>query len=207
MGAAVCTLDLVFVIDSSYLVGQTNWNYILNFTASLASRFVVGTTATQIGFVTYGFSGINQFYLNTHGNTSSVVNAILRLPYSADWSNQISGITTAYSTSFLVTNGNRTYAPDVIVVLSAVPPNQPASSDPTVAAQIAQNLGIKVYSVGVYQANPAIVYNVSSYPRIENITYFNIATFDALYSRVDQIYNQICGPAVYEGTFSYSFRY
>jgi hypothetical protein len=62
----VCTVDLVFVVDTSYLFGQSNWNYMLNFTASIVQLLSVAPTATQVGFVKYGFSGTDVFFLNRY---------------------------------------------------------------------------------------------------------------------------------------------
>ena len=188
----MCTVDLVFVVDSSYLMGSTNWQYLLNFTASIAQRLVIGPTASQVGFVSYGFFGTDRFYLNTYTNTSQVVNAILRLPYNGDWSNEYNGITQAYSTSFLVTNGNRSYAPNVAVVISTIPYNQGPS--PVSAALTAQSQNVKILSVGVSSASASDVFSIASPPQVQNVTYWNIPTFEQLYSYVGQLYNQICPP-------------
>ena len=190
----MCTVDLVFVVDSSYLFGITNWRYLLNFTASIAQRLVIGPTASQVGFVSYGFAGTDRFYLNTYTNTSQVVNAILGLPYIGDWSNEYNGITQAYSTSFLVTNGNRSYAPNVAVVISGIPYNQGPS--PISAAQTAQSQNVKILSVGVSGASLSDVSGISSPPKIQNVSYWYVPTFDQLYSYVGQLYDQICPPYI-----------
>ena len=190
LAATACAVDLVFVVDSSYLFGLNNWRYLLNFTASIAQRLVIGPTAAQIGFVSYGFFGIDRFYLNTYNTTLQVVNAILNLDYNGDWSNAYSGITQAYSNSFLVTHGNRSYAPNIAVVISAIPHNQ--GPDPSSAALIAQSQNVKILSVGVENADISDVYNISSPPRIQNLTYWNVPSFTKLFYYVDQVYEQIC---------------
>ena len=190
LAATACAVDLVFVVDSSYLFGLNNWRYLLNFTASISQRLVIGPTAAQIGFVSYGFSGIDRFYLNTYNTTLQVVNAILNLDYNGDWSNEYSGITQAYSNSFLVTHGNRSYAPNIAVVISAIPHNQ--GPDPSSAALIAQSQNVKILSVGVENADISDVYNISSPPRIQNLTYWNVPSFNKLFYYVDQVYEQIC---------------
>ena len=188
----MCTVDLVFVVDSSYLMGATNWNYLLNFTASIAQRLVISPTASQVGFVSYGFFGADRFFLNTYTSTSQVVNAILGLSYNADWSNEYNGITQAHSSSFLVTNGNRLSAPDIAVVISSIPYNQGPS--PVSAASLAQSKNVKILSVGVDSASYSDVFSISSPPQAQNVTYWKIPTFEKLYSHVGQLYNQICPP-------------
>ena len=192
--APVCAVDLVFVVDSSYLFGSTNWRYLLNFTASIAQRLVISPTATQVGFVSYGYFGTDQFYLNTYTSTSQVVNAILSLAYNGDWSNEYNGITQAYSSSFAVTNGNRSNASNVAVVVSGTPYNQGPS--PVAAAVIAQSQKVKILSVGVASASPSDVYNISSPPRTQNVTYWNVPTFEQLFFYVGQLYDQICPSTV-----------
>ena len=190
LAATNCVVDLVFVVDSSYLLGLTNWRYLLNFTASIAQRLIIGPTTAQVGFVSYGFFGIDRFFLSTYTNTLQVVNAILSLDYNGDWSNEYSGITQAYSNSFLVKNGNRSYAPNIAVVISAVPHNQ--GPDPSSAALIAQSQNVKILSVGVDIADTRDVYNISSPPRIQNLTYWIVPSFNKLFHYVDQVYEQIC---------------
>ena len=192
--SSVCSVDLVFVVDSSCFFGADNYQYLLNFTASIVQRLTIGSTASRVGFVSYGFYGTDIFYLNTYSNTSQVVNAILTLPYNGDWSNQFSGITQTYSTSFQEANGDRTNVQNVAVVISGSPYNQ--GSSPTLAAQVAQSQNIKILSVGVSGASLNDLYNISSFPRVQNITFWNIPTFEMLYSYVGQLHSQICQPHV-----------
>ena len=199
-----CVVDLVFVVDSSYLFGITNWRFLLNFTASIAQRLVIGPTGSQVGFVSYGFFGTDRFFLNTYTNTSQVVNAILNLAYNGDWSNEYNGITQAYSSSFLVTNGNRSYAPNVAVVISGIPHNQ--GPDPLSAALTAQSQNVKILSIGVANADVRDVYNISSPPRAQNLTYWNVPSFDQLYYYVDQVYEQICVPPTWYNAIGGEFR-
>ena len=183
----------MFVVDSSFLFGLTNWRYLLNFTASIAQRFVISPTAAQVGFL-YGSSGTDQFYLNTYTSTSQVVNAILSLSYNGDSSNEYNGITQAYSSSFLAINGDRPNAPNVAVVVSGTPYNQGPS--PVAASVIAQSQNVKILSVGVASASPSDVYNISSSPKAQNVTYWNVPTFEQLFSYVGQLYDQICPSTV-----------
>ena len=190
----MCTVDLVFVVDSSYLFGPTNWQYLLNFTASIAQRLVIGPTASQVGFVSYGFFGADRFFLNTYTNTSQVVNAILGLSYNADWSNEYNGITQMSSSSFTTLNGDRSNVQNVAVIVSGLAYNQGPSPIP--AAQTAQNQNIKMLSVGTNSASLSDVIGISSSPRTQNVTYWFVPTFDQLYSYVNLLYNQICPPQI-----------
>ena len=99
--------------------------------------------------------------------------------------------------SFSITNGNRSYAPNVAVVISGVPYDQ--GPDPVSAAQIAKNQNIKILSVGVDKADLNDAAHISSNPNLENITYWSVPTFKELFSRVNDVYEQICGPAIYPG--------
>ena len=191
---SACSVDLVFVVDSSCFFGVDNYQYLLNFTASIVQRLTIGSTASRVGFVSYGIYGTDIFYLNTYSSTSQVVNAILTLPYNGDWSNQFSGITQTYSTSFQAANGDRTNVQNVAVVISGFPYNQ--GSSPTLAAHVAHSQNIKILSVGVSGASLNDVYNISSFPKVQNITFWNVPTFEMLYSYVEQLHNQICEPQV-----------
>lgn len=191
-----CVVDLVFVVDSSYLFSLSQWNLMLNFTASIASLLSIAPTGSQVGFVTYGFSATERFYLNRYTNTSQVVNAILSLPFNGDWSNQYAGLNEVNTVAFQPVNGNRTYAPDIVVFIAGIPRNQPLSgvSDPGIPALIAKNNGVKILSIGVNQANMSDIINIASAPKAQNLTYWYVPTFDQLYQYVGQVYNEICVP-------------
>ena len=189
---SACTVDLIFVVDSSYLLSSTGWQYFLNFTASIAQRLAISPTASQVGFVSYDFFGTDRFYLNTYISTSQVVNAILGLTYDSGWSHEYNGITQMYTTSFQAAKGNRLFAPDIAVVISGTPYNQGPS--PVLPAQSARNKNITILSVGVSSASLDDVYNISSPPRIQNSTYWYIPTFDKLYSYAGQLSDSICRP-------------
>jgi hypothetical protein len=72
----------VFLVDSCYMIGSSNWNLMMNFTASIAQRLAIGSAANQVGFVKYGSTPSTIFDLNEYTSTSQVVNAILSNPFS-----------------------------------------------------------------------------------------------------------------------------
>jgi hypothetical protein len=186
----------VFLLDSSYLIGQSNWNQMLNFTASIAQRLTIGSTANQVGLVKFGSSASRIFDLNTYASTSQVVNAILSGGYTPDWNDEQAGIDYVASTSFTTARGARPNPiPRVMLVLSAfahqVPP--PDNTNPVTAANNAKAQGIEILSVGVGSGvSTSDVVGISSSPQANGDTYWLVPSFNQLYDYVSQIFNQIC---------------
>ena len=189
---AVCTLDLVFVVDSSFNLDATSWSYLVNFTISLAQYHLIGPTTTNIGYLTYGFNPNPRFYLNTYSTSAQIIQAIRNIPFSGDWSNLASALTYMQNVMYTSANGDRYWIPNVAVVLSAVEPNQGGS--PVSAALAAKAAGTTIYSVGITQtgANRNYMYNISSSPQVQNANWYMVPTFQQLSSIVGTLQAQMC---------------
>ena len=153
---------------------MTNWQFLLNFTASITQCLLVGRTASQVGCFSNGFYGTDRFYFKTYNNTSQVVNAILSQSNNADWSDEYNGITQMHSTSFQTQNSELLDVQNVDVIVSGLTYNY--SSSPISAAQTAQSQNIKIVSVSADSALLSDVISISSSPRTQNVTYWFIPT-------------------------------
>ena len=83
-----CNIDLVFVIDSSYLIGWTNvyyWHQLLDFIVSMLDGMTILSTATQIGLIVIGWPSKNAFYLNNNWTKTELISNIQSMKYSSQW--------------------------------------------------------------------------------------------------------------------------
>ena len=88
-----CALDLVFVLSTSSRQSSSTWFNIVNFVYKLVSRMNIGKDAVQVGVVTYGQTGANQFYLQDYLLRSTILqkhfkaqlNSINNVELFGDW--------------------------------------------------------------------------------------------------------------------------
>ena len=186
-----CVIDLVIILDSSYLESQQTWTNTLNFTASLVSYMNIGPNAVQVGLITMASDGINRFYLYNSTSQATLIRNILAVPYVGDFSNLAAAIRVAQNRQFLSQFGDRSYAPNVILVISAVAPNLEASNTISAAAN-AQSAGITIFSIGVDNYDFTTVTQITSSPRLQNYNYFLLSASSQLPNIVFSVLNVLC---------------
>lgn len=64
--------DIVFVLDSSGSIGDSNYQLQLDFTSRLVSQFNVSKEATQFGALIFGTNVQELFDLNTYSDQQSI---------------------------------------------------------------------------------------------------------------------------------------
>ena len=77
---SLCNVDLVFLIESLYLIGWSSidyWHQQLNFIAHMLDGMTISPIATQIGLVVMGWPWTSAFYLNNNGNIAELISNIL----------------------------------------------------------------------------------------------------------------------------------
>lgn len=73
--------DVVFVIDSSGSITKPNYEFLLDLVQDIAVRLDVNnadsdTSGVRVGMVTFSYGYVQQFNLNEHMNTISLLNAL-----------------------------------------------------------------------------------------------------------------------------------
>lgn len=158
--ASNCNIDLVFVVDSSYLLGSSYWSNAINFMVNIVNAMTIGTSNAQIGLVTLGFNPTIVFRLNTYSTKASIISAIQAASYGPQWTNIASGLSILPTDLFTAGNGDRSNFPNVAVVILGVPANQGQSSTFT-SAQAVWAAGISVFTIGTNQASTSEVQGIS----------------------------------------------
>ena len=72
--------DIVFLLDKSGSVGQSNFNKMLEFVKDVSSNFDIGPNDVQIGVDTFSSSFSSEFTLGRFGNKNGVSNAVDHIP-------------------------------------------------------------------------------------------------------------------------------
>ena len=191
MAITDCNIDLVFVVDSSYLLGTAYWQDALNFMVDIVNSLTVGPYNAQIGLVILGNDATVVFHLNTYTTKSSIISAIQSVPYSLQWTNIANGLNVLRTDLFTTSNGDRYDHPNVAVVLVGVEANQGQSATLT-SAQSAWTAGINIFSIGTNSASSSEVQAISSFPQFINKNYYLINDSSQLSSLESTLIINMC---------------
>ena len=184
--------DLVFVIDSSYLLGGSSyWQQVINFIINFIDEVKIGQKDTQVGLVVIGWPATNMFYLNTYSDKSTLISAIQALQYSPQWTHLAYGLQEITSSQFTSSHGDRSNYPNVAVVVLATVADQ-GQSEILVKAAAAWNAGTEIYAIGVAnKIDETELASISSQPHLKNENYFIVESFAALSNLTMQLLQNI----------------
>ena len=90
-----CALDLVFVIDNSGSIRDTNpedgsydnWQLLINFIKSAITKFLIGPKDTRVSIVLFSTEATLEFTLNQAETEAEVLALVDGLPYIGGWTN------------------------------------------------------------------------------------------------------------------------
>ena len=142
-------IDLIFILDSSGSVGASNFQNVRDFVANLVSQLEIGPDSTRVGLINFASSATVQFSLNTHQDSSSLLQAIAIVPFTGGGTNTAAALTTLLS-EFSTVNGARPLQegiPRVTIVVTDGQSNNPTAT--IVAANNVHASNIIAFAVGV----------------------------------------------------------
>jgi collagen type VI alpha len=140
--------DIIFVVDSSGSIGVSNWHHVLDFMNEVIDKIGVGPQQTHVGALTYGNRAHIQFQLNNFTDSAPMKAAVSAFKYLDENTNTSGGMATACKFMFTAANGDRTQAPNVMVVITdgvSTYDNHTTVSN----AAACKSAGITVVSIGV----------------------------------------------------------
>ncbi len=185
-------VDLVFMIDSSYLLGGSNyWQQVIDLMINIIDGLTIGPSNTQVGLVVIGWPATSKFYLNSYLNKSTLISAIQVLQYTPQWTHLAYGLQEINANQFTLSHGDRSNYPNVAIVILATVADQ-GQSDTLTKAEAAWNAGIKIYAVGVTnKVNEKELASISSLPHQLNENYFVVEKFAAISNLTMPLLHQI----------------
>jgi len=199
----ICTegkADLVFIVDSSGSIrdtnpsdgGYDNWQLILKFMQNFVRNIPVASDQFRIGLIKYSDTAQNVFYLNRYNNRNDVINAIAALDYEGYNTNTADAISKMYNEQFTSTNGDRSDARNIaIVITDGESTINQGSTIPN--AEEARRRGIQMFSVGITdQAKEQELRQISSQPQELNKNYYMSADFVSLNEILETIVGEAC---------------
>ncbi|XP_060541857.1 collagen alpha-6(VI) chain-like [Pantherophis guttatus] len=180
-------LDLVFVIDSSSSIGETNYTLMNNFIIGIVNKSDVGKDHVQFGAVKYSNNPEIMFKLNTYNKRSDIIkfiqdNTLLKGDtYTAKALQLSKGLLTKE-------NGSRIHqgVPQVLMVITDGESHDKAILDST--SNELRKKGTIIYAIGIKDANREeleIMAGSKDY-------WFYMPSFEGLESITTNLSNQLC---------------
>ena len=106
-GCGIQPADILFIVDSSGSVGDSNFQKTLSFIKNMTKGFNVGPNDIQIGMITFDSKPYLQFHLNKFHNKNDVIHAVGRTKYTRGGTYTHQALKYASDTSFTAANGAR----------------------------------------------------------------------------------------------------
>ena len=111
-------MDVVFVLDESGSIGQSDFDLMKSFLSQLVSRLDIDSGQTRVGLVTFA-SGVGTYFnLNAHSTVAAVQTAIASLGYSGGATDTDAALAHVRNTMLTSAAGDRPDVPNVVVVLT-----------------------------------------------------------------------------------------
>lgn len=154
--------DIVFIVDESGSITTPNFQLVRAFLHSIVSGLEVGQSQVRVGIVQYSDRAMAQVYLNTFDSKDELLKFIKILPYRGGGTNTGAALKFTKENVFTRARGSRKEkgVQQVAVVIT-----DGASQDEVgQAAAELRRAGVKVYSVGVKDANRTQLVEMASHP-------------------------------------------
>ncbi|XP_030069547.1 cochlin [Microcaecilia unicolor] len=159
------SVSIVFLIDGSSSIGDTNFRMMLDFTANVAKAFEISEIGTKIGAVQFTYDQRTEFSLNDYNTKEDILVALRGIRYMSG------GTATGEAISYTVNNLFKTMKDGHKNFLVIITDGQ-SYDDVRGPATSAQNAGITVFSVGVAWAPPEDLKTMASDPK-DSHTFFS----------------------------------
>ncbi|PNJ25267.1 VIT isoform 6 [Pongo abelii] len=140
-----CKIDLSFLIDGSTSIGKRRFRIQKQLLAAVAQALDIGPAGPLMGVVQYGDSPATHFNLKTHMNSRDLKTAIEKITQRGGLSNVGRAISFVTKNFFSKANGNRSSAPNVVVVMVDGWPTDKVEE----ASRLARESGINIFFITI----------------------------------------------------------
>uniref|UniRef100_G3S1C2 Vitrin n=1 Tax=Gorilla gorilla gorilla TaxID=9595 RepID=G3S1C2_GORGO len=140
-----CKIDLSFLIDGSTSIGKRRFRIQKQLLADVAQALDIGPAGPLMGVVQYGDNPATHFNLKTHTNSRDLKKAIEKITQRGGLSNVGRAISFVTKNFFSKANGNRSGAPNVVVVMVDGWPTDKVEE----ASRLARESGINIFFITI----------------------------------------------------------
>lgn len=169
---AVCSsaslADIVFVIDESSGIGETNFQLTRVFLHKVINALEIGLNKVRLGLVLYSDKPNLEFKLNTFKEKYEVLDYITKLPYRGGQAHTGAALNFVRKELFSQDNGGRAH--HGVQQIAVVMTNGQSKDDPTKPAAKLRRSGVEVFAVGFKNANKTELKSIVSHPPRKHIS-------------------------------------
>ncbi|KAM3839254.1 collagen alpha-1(XX) chain isoform 2-T4 [Vipera latastei] len=178
--------DIILLVDGSWSIGRNNFGLLREFLASLLAPFNIAEDKIRVGLSQYSSDPRTEWDLNTYSSWDQVSEAIRNLRYKGG--NTFTGLALTHVLEHNLKEqaGARSEASKLLILLT----DGKSQDDASPPAQILKNMGIKIFAVGVKNADEAELRQVASEPL--EMTVYNVVDFPLLRSLVSRLTWILC---------------
>ena len=188
--------DIVFLVDSSTSVSETNFKKIINFIKHFLTEADIDRGAVRVGVAIYSTSVYVQFDLNDYSTKEEIFDALDKIKYRYGSTNIAHAFRVMRTKMFTIENGDRPEIKNIgIIITDGVSNIEHYETVPQ--AHLAQDAGIHIYAIGVGLAETTELERISSSPSEENT--FVVQNFDELDVLMYKVFEQFCPGKSFEG--------
>ncbi|CAB1413700.1 unnamed protein product [Pleuronectes platessa] len=163
----VVQADIVFLVDTSWSVGQTGFSSVKGFISTVVSSFrdsVVGAEGVRFGVTVFGDVPRMRIALTDYSSLEEVLRAIRDLPY--DGGSRRMGSALQYLVDPVFSPAiSRDHAPKIAVLIT----NGPSEDLVDATARVAADNGISLFAVGVWGADESELRRIVAQPHEEHL--------------------------------------
>ena len=184
------SVDLVFLLDNSGSVGETNFLKVKNFVKKVVDFFNIGTSGTHVAVVTYDTTTHKQFQLDKYHTKSEMRNAVDDVAYHGYLTYTGEALDYVRKNIFTQRAGMRT-DPGIPKVLVLMTDGHSNGIDVFGPAENLRDLGVSIFSIGVGSGASVAELNATATDPNENYV-FQLDSFNDLANWVDRLSSVSC---------------
>nr|XP_019955176.1 PREDICTED: collagen alpha-3(VI) chain-like [Paralichthys olivaceus] len=182
--------DVYFLVDSSWSMGQENYEHVRHFLYSLIqSLHKVGEDRFKFALVQYNTRPETEFQLNSYPTTQGVLAHIKAMSYRGGGTRTGLGLEFLIRTHLTAASGSRAAegVAQVVVVLT----DGRSQDDVVEPAQVLRMAGVEVFAVGVQDAVELELREMASQPPDTHV--FSVDSFLSLRDIIQDLVVSLCG--------------
>ncbi|XP_043548997.1 collagen alpha-3(VI) chain-like [Chiloscyllium plagiosum] len=185
--------DIVFLVDTSWSIGQENFQYVREFLYRVIKAFEIGENRFRFGLVQYSEKPQTEFHLNTHFTKQDILFHIWNMSYKGG------GTKTGLALEYLMkdqlsrANGSRAEqgVPQIIIVLT----DGRSQDDVIPPSASLKSAEVIIFAIGIHQAVEWELKEIASQPH-ERFVY-HLDDFAALKGIVNDLVTSVHTAAAY----------
>ena len=174
-----------------------NWRLMLEFMSNVIDRLDIGSTQTLVGAVRFSNFANLEFPLGLYQTKQELRDTVRRMGYVGGSTNTYDGLRLANEVCFNSNNGDRSFAPNVAILITDGIPTRPRDEREgraraiSEAARLRQNA--QIFAVGITNAVDETFLSVmSSEPQLKDQNYFSSPDFQSLEPILNSLVSQAC---------------